>query len=120
MTASERAIRDGLQSGHLTPGEALVLVVAELATTETPSLLILRGILTQVSEHPTLTLQDARVSFERAIELAPDEPEAYEELGHLFDAVEPDRDKAEELYRLALARGAGATCQKALDELLAE
>jgi len=120
MTAGERAIRDGLHSRTLTPDEALVLVVAELATTETPSLLVLRGILTQISEHPSLTLQDARASLERAIELAPDEPEAYEELGHFFDAVEPDRDKAEEFYRLALARGAGAACQEALDEQLAE
>lgn len=120
MTVSERAIRDGLHSGQLTPDEALVLVAAELATAETPSLLVLRGILTQVSEHPALTLQDARGSFERAIELAPDEPEAYEELAHFFDAVEPDRDKAEEFYRLALAKGAGPSCQEALDELLAE
>ena len=118
MTAGERAIRDGLNNGKLTPDEALVLVAAELAIAETPSLLVLRGVLTQVSEHPSLTLEDARTSFERAIELAPDDPEAYEELAHFFDAVEPDRDKAEAFYRLALARG--ASCQEALDELLAE
>jgi hypothetical protein len=120
MTAGERAIRDRLAQKRLTPDEALPLVEAELAVIETSSLLVLRGILIQVSEEGSQTLDDARVSFERAIELAPDDPEAYEELGHLHDAVLPDRDKAEKLYRLALAKGAGASCQEALDELLAE
>jgi len=120
MTPRERAIRDGLAHERLTPDEALPLVDSELACAETPSLLVLRGILIQVSEGGPLTLDDARTSFERAIELAPDYPEAYEELGHLHDAVLPDRDKAEKFYRLALAKGAGASCQEALDELLAE
>lgn len=102
------------------PDEAVPLIEAELASAETASLLVLRGVLIQVSEEGPLTLDDARTSFERAIELAPDDAEAYEELGHLHDAVPPDRDKAEELYRLALAKGAGLSCQEALDDLLAE
>ena len=120
MTPGERAIRDGLARKCLTPDEALPLVDAELASAETPSLFVLRGVLIQVSEEGPLTLDDARTSFERAIALAPDDPEAYEELGHLHDVVLFDRDKAEKLYRLALAKGAGASCQEALDDLLAD
>ena len=120
MTDGEREIRKGLRRRWLTPDEALLLVDAELAKAETPSLLVLRAVLVQLSEHAGLTLDNARVSLERAIELAPDDPEAYEELGHFFDAVVPDRDRALRLYRLALARGAGASCREALEELLAE
>jgi tetratricopeptide (TPR) repeat protein len=116
----EHAIRDRLRQGEITPDQALVLVETELATAETSSLLVLRGMLTLVSERSTFTLQHARASFERAIELAPDDAEAYEELAHFFDAVEPDRERAERFYRLAVAKGAGAACQDALDQLLAE
>lgn len=120
MTTAERAIRDRLARKSLTPDEALPLVEAELASAETPSLLVLRGILIQVSERGPQTLDDARASFERATALAPDDPDAYEELGHLHDAVLPDREKAERYYRQALAKGAGASCREALDALLAE
>jgi tetratricopeptide (TPR) repeat protein len=120
MTPGERKIRDGLQTESLTPDQALKLVKEELASGETASLLVLRGILTQLSDDPEVTIEEAQVSFERAIALAPDHPEAYEELAHFFDAVMPDREKAERLYRLALAKGAGASCREALDELLAE
>jgi hypothetical protein len=120
MTDGERDIRNGLRRRWLTPDEALVLVDAELARVETPSLLVLRAVLVQLGDDPDLALDEARVSLERAIELAPDDPEAYEELGHFFDVVVPDRYRALRLYRLALAKGAGASCRDALEELLAE
>ena len=119
MTPGERSIRDGLWGGRLTPDEALQLVEAELARTETASLLVLRGTLIQLPESGRLTLDEARESFERAIQLAPDDPEAYEELSHYFDAVMPDHQKAKQFYRLALDKGAGPACQEALQELLA-
>ena len=120
MTRDELQIREGLRSGRLSPNEALVLVRAKLAAGETSSLLVLQGILSQISEEPGATLEEAQASFERAVELAPDNPEPYEELGHFFDAVMSDREKAERFYRLALDRGAGPSCREALDELLAE
>jgi len=120
MTDGERDIRDSLRRRRLTPDQALLLVDAELAKGETPSLLVLRAVLVQLAEDPTLTLDEARISLERAIELAPDDPDAYEELAHFFDAVVPDRERALRLYRLALAKGAGASCRDALEELLAE
>ena len=120
MSPEERDIRHGLRKRWLTPDEGLVLVDSQLAVAETPSLLVLRGILVQLSETPGLGLDDARASFERAIELAPDDPEPYEELGHFFDAVMADRDRAIRLYRLALSKGAGDSCREALDELLVE
>ncbi len=116
----ETAIREALRQRRLSPDEALPLVQAELAVAETASLCVLRGVLIQLSDSGTETLDDARASFERATQLAPDDPEGYEELGHYFEAVMPDRERAEAFYRLALARGAGQACQEALDELLAE
>jgi hypothetical protein len=59
-------------------------------------------------------------SLSANIQLSPDDPEAHDELGHYYDALMSDRDRAEAFYRLALARGAGAACRQALDELLAE
>jgi len=89
MTPREQAIRTALAEKRLTPDQALPLVDAELESSEAASLLVLRGILIQVSDEGPYTLEDAQSSFERAIELAPDDPEAYEELGHLHDAVIP-------------------------------
>ena len=76
MTKGARDIREGVGRRWLTPDEALLLVNAELARVETPSLLVLRGQLIQLGDDPAFTLDDARISFERAIELAPDDPEA--------------------------------------------
>lgn len=114
---SEADIRAALANRTLTPDEALPLVDAALMQRNAASLHVLRATLIQLSEASNLTLEDARASLERAVDLAPDDPEAYEELGHFFDAVMPDRQKAEECYRLALARGAGPACREALEEL---
>ena len=120
MSPREEKIRNDVRSGWITLSDALGVVKKELEAEETPSLLILQAVLTQLVDDPSETLEDARLCLERAIALAPDGHEAYEELGHFYDAVMPDREKAETFYRLALARGAGAGCQEALDELLAE
>src|SRR5262245_2081527 len=91
---SETEIRSGLKSGSLTPDVALPLVNAALRHDDVASLHVLRGILILLSDSADVELDDARKAFERAIEISPDRPEAYEELGHYFDAVMRDREKA--------------------------
>lgn len=98
----------------------LPLVDLALQHDDVASLHILRGILILVSDTSNLELDDARRAFERAIQLRPEHPEAYEELGHFFDAVLPDRERAEQYYRQALEKGAGQSCKDALQELLDE
>ena len=121
MTPFERDLRADLKAGRIDYDQALDRVDAELKRSgDDASLLVVRGILILLSENLKFELTDARVSFERAIATDPESAEAYEELGRYFDVFEPDRKRAEELYRLALAKGAGADCQESLDELLAE
>ncbi len=118
MTPTE--IRAGLRSRILTPDEALQLTDAELSVSESAALWVLRGDLIQLSDWGEYTLAHARASYERAVELAPASPEAYEELGHFFDSIEPDEDRAIDYYREALARGAGESCRIALEAAMCE
>lgn len=120
MTPREQKIREDLRSGWMDVDDALWVVKRELETNESASLLILQAVLIQLSSSGSHGLDDARRCLERAIELAPDDGEAYEALGRFYDSAEPDRVKAEMFYRLALAKGAGEECQQALDELLAQ
>lgn len=120
MTSAEEDIRRALKEERLSVDQALLRVRDLLSSGEARGLLVFQATLIQLSEVPGLTLQEAQRSLERAVALAPEHPEAYEELGHFFDAVVPDPQKAEKMFRMALQRGAGEACQRALDELLAE
>ena len=116
---TEKDIRSGLRTGELSRERALLLVEAELALAESASLWNLRGDLIPLAESPR-ALEDARSSYEHAILLAPDDPEAYESLGHFYDAVEPHWELARQFYMQALGRGAGEACRLALMQLLEE
>jgi hypothetical protein len=65
MTDGERDTRNGLRRRWLTPDQARVLVDAELARVETPSLLVLRAVLVQLGDDPALSLDQARINLER-------------------------------------------------------
>jgi tetratricopeptide (TPR) repeat protein len=61
-----------------------------------------RGDLIQLGEETDIyTLKDAENSYRRAIEINPDDYEAYEELGHFFDAVLDDETEAENWFNIA-------------------
>ena len=118
MTAAD--IRSRMRLGALTADQALQLVDAELEQGESTSLWLLRGALIQLSGTGEYSLANARASYERALVLAPESPEPYEELGHFYDAVEPTPQLAMHYYREALARGAGESCREALQALVHE
>ncbi len=65
----------------------------------------------------TYTLADARESYQRALAIDPENPEALQELGHFFDAVEPQPELAEEYFRRAIDRGATVHAFVSLAEL---
>ena len=65
-------------------------------------------------------LEQAGDSYLRAAELAPDDPEPYESLGHFHDAVMDDPGRAAEYFRKAVALGAGESAREGLAEALAQ
>jgi tetratricopeptide (TPR) repeat protein len=84
----------------------------------------LRGDLIQlVEDDQTLesySLDDARDSYEHARAAAPDDPEAYESLGHFFDAVDEQLDIAATMFRSAIERGGGAGAWAGLARVLTQ
>lgn len=60
---------------------------------ECAHLWVLRGILIQLSDISTLTLEDAEQSFLKALEIEPDFIEALEDLTHFYYAVMDDKEK---------------------------
>jgi hypothetical protein len=112
-----QAIRDQLRAGALSADAALPLVESLLSKSRTAELLILRGDLIQLSDAAPYELEDAARSYEEAARLEPENPEPLEELGHFFDAVVPDYQKARAYYLAALRCGAGEACAAALADL---
>ena len=80
----------------------------------------LRGELIQLSDGSTLSSDDARASFEKAIELDPSFSSAYEEIGYYCDVVSKDFLRAEEAFRKAIALGAGGRSYEGLGRVLAQ
>ena len=79
---------------------------AVAAFTRSPRLWCMRGDLIQLGcEGIRHTLEDARKSYERALELESDNIEALESLAHFFDAVVPDPAAAESYFLKAIERG---------------
>ncbi len=118
----ERKIRSRFGAG-LSAEAALREVETALRLQESAALWLLRGHYILLSDNlpglpaePGEPLSEVRRSYERAIELDPNSPEAHEELGRYFDLNERPL-KAREYYRLALAKGAGEDCAQALREL---
>lgn len=66
------------------------------------------------------TLEDAQASYERALEIDPDDCEALESLGHFFDAVTPNPALAEHYLVRSIGRCAGKHAFISLAELYLE
>jgi len=64
-----------------------------------PALWCLRGDLIQLSDGEDYTLEDALNSYQRAIELDPNNAEAYEAIGHYYNAVNDDPARAEPYFK---------------------
>ncbi|MFZ0415129.1 MAG: hypothetical protein WA766_07125 [Candidatus Acidiferrales bacterium] len=70
-----------------------------------PSLLVSRGVVIQLLDHREgPALNEAERSFLRALEVAPDNVSAIEELAHYYDAVVNDPAKAKHFAREYLSR----------------
>ena len=118
----ERKIRLRFGAG-LSAEAAFHEVELALGLEESAELWLLRGHYIQLSdealglpEEPGEPLSEVRRSYERALELEPENPEPYEELGRYFE-LEQEPLKAREYYRLALQRGAREDCARALRDL---
>jgi tetratricopeptide (TPR) repeat protein len=72
---------------------------AVLVFPNSPKLWCMRGDLIQLaSESCSHSLEDAEACFLRAIDIDPSFAEAYEELGHFYDAVMDDEKRAESYF----------------------
>lgn len=116
----EAEIRAKLKEASLSLDDALALVESELAVAPSAGAWNLRGDLIQLAERSPQSLEDVRLSYEQAMALAPADPEAYESLGHYYDAVDPQQELARHFYLEALSRGAGEECRIALSALIKE
>jgi len=85
-----------------------------------PALWCLRGDLIQLSDGEDYTLEDALNSYQRAIELDPNNAEAYEAIGHYYNAVNDDPVRAEPYFKKAIALGGGEGSERGLAEVLEE
>jgi tetratricopeptide (TPR) repeat protein len=100
------------------------VLLADAAVTAHPSSVRLwcrRGDLIQLGPEETPhALEDARASYERALQLDPDSADALESLGHYFDAVEPDESLAESYLAKSIERGASRAAFVSLAALYLE
>ena len=90
---------EGLEASN----QALALAdEAVRAWPESPKLWCMRGDLIQLgAEDIPHDLADALASYERAIAIDPKCVEAYEEIGHFYDAVMDDAERAKPFFRQA-------------------
>ena len=102
--------------------EVLRKVEAALASNSNSSQLwVWRGILIQLGSDPAAyTTEDVEASFKRAVELDPNNAEAFEELGYLYDAVLNDLSSALAAFRKAVALDVRPASVAGLARVLAE
>jgi tetratricopeptide (TPR) repeat protein len=81
---------------------------------DNPQLLVMWADLIQLQDaEDGPTLEDAKAAYERAIDLAPQTPEALIELGHYYFTLEDDADSADKCYAKATT-----VCKQFLKEAL--
>jgi tetratricopeptide (TPR) repeat protein len=106
MTADEYIAKlKARPRGHETTAEAFALVEEALkAHPDSARLWCFRGALIQLGPAPEksgYTLEDALASYQKAIEVEPDCPEGWEELGHYYDVILNDETGAKEFWAKA-------------------
>ena len=96
--------------------EALEKAIEE--TPNNPMLWCKRGDLIQLLDEASerYTLEEAEISYQKAIEINPINEEAYESLGHFYDCVLDDPRKAIEYFQRAIELGAGESAQLGLKQ----
>ena len=89
-------------------------IASELERAPSAELWILRGDAIQLSDGSAYSLNDAEISYFRALELDPLSAEAHESLGHFTFAVKDDAVASIKHFREAIALGAGPSAEQGL------
>ncbi len=104
----ETAYIEKLKASYPTEGEETsnqALALADEAVRAFPKsakLWCIRGVLIQLGAgEPTYEVADALASYEQAIVVDPKFVEAYEEVGHFYDLVMNDEERAKPFFRQA-------------------
>ena len=114
-----KTIRAGFSDdGRVTPTALEIMHKALTQYPDSPALWCLRGNLIQLSDGCEFSLADAKDSYLQAIALNPDYAEAYEELGHFYNAVDENLTKSEEYFRKSIALGGSEESEKGLADVL--
>ena len=72
------------------------------------------------AEDAPYSLEDALLSYEKALMINPDYAEAHESIGYFFDVIDEDLEKSETAFREAVRCGGGASSVAGLARVLAE
>jgi Tfp pilus assembly protein PilF len=100
--------------------ESLREIEDALEANPSAELWLMRGDAIQLSDSKEWSLQDVETSYLRAIDLDPESPDAYEELGRFLWSVMDDPRRAAEYLREAIRLGAGESVEEALRDAEAE
>jgi hypothetical protein len=107
-------------------GETTVIVFRAIedalsAHPDSPKLWCIRGDCIQLGpEDSPYSLEDALLSYEKALMLDPSFPEAHESIGYYFDVIDIDLDRSEVAFREAVRCGAGDSSVVGLARVLSE
>jgi len=110
-----------LRDERATPAALALLDEALARFPDSAALWCLRGDVLQLGDEEDGTaFEDSEVSYLKAAELDPANPEPHESLGRLYDAIFDEPERAAESYRKAIALGAGESAREGLAEVLSQ
>jgi Tfp pilus assembly protein PilF len=114
-------LEEVLRGERATPAALAMLDEALARFPDSAALWCLRGDVYQLGDDEDgAAFEAAEASYRKAAELDPANPEPHESLGHLYDAIFEEPERAAESFRRAIALGAGDTAREGLAEALAE
>ena len=117
MSEFARRIRREITSAEEASTSIIAEIDDELERAPSAELWILRGDAIQLcDDEEAYDLEEAGASYERALELEPNNAEAFESLAHYTFSVLDDPAKSVELFRKAISLGAGASAKEGLRE----
>jgi len=94
--------------------ETLAQIERELERFPSADLWILRGDAIQLSEARNYDLEDAELSYRKALDIEPGSADAYESLAHFILAVKANARDSLPLFRRAIELGAGLSAHEGL------
>jgi tetratricopeptide (TPR) repeat protein len=114
-------LEEVLRDERATPAALALLDEALTRFPESAALWCLRGDVHQLGEgEDGAAYETAETSYLKAAELDPRNPEPHESLGHLYDAILDEPQRAAECFRKAISLGAGDSAREGLAEVLAQ